>query len=130
LGYIVFDTFGDDNGWKQALPPALVMMAVPILFLAFFTKGKQLYTYVENQYLSRENFVGGVKNSQELPPSPETECSGSVNDCADMKPAIELITLPNSPVSVYSSSTKSNHSLEESRAVNDDVNVDTGKVEI
>jgi hypothetical protein len=127
LGYIVFDTFGDDNGWKQALPPALVMMAVPILFLAFFTTGKQLYTYWENRYLSKQNFVDGVANSQEFR---ETDFSGSVNNCANMKPVIELTTFPNSPVSACSNSTKSNHSLEESRAVNDVVNVDTGKVEI
>jgi Leucine-rich repeat (LRR) protein len=125
LGYIVFDTFGDDKGWKQALPPALVMLITPILVLAFFTRGKKMYGTFENRYFGggSESSASVAANSPELPPGREIDDPLPSDDRPNSKPTIALGMVSNSTDSIHSNPTKPNRKsvrLTEPCPINDD----------
>eukprot|EP01040_Poterioochromonas_malhamensis_P014417 gene14417-15958_t len=45
--YLIFDTWGDQEGWAPALPPTIIMFGLPILFLLAYSRRRSFFTILE-----------------------------------------------------------------------------------
>jgi hypothetical protein len=56
FGYIIFDTWGDESGWEEALPATFVMMIIPLLLIG----GWNVVYYFKRSELRPEEFASGM----------------------------------------------------------------------
>jgi Leucine-rich repeat (LRR) protein len=90
--YIIFDTWGDTEGWQSALTPTLIMLLVPITVLVFLNKTVQsliLHLIRRFTFCNRNGNSAAARTNNEVSEGKEAERLSS-SQAHDIRPSSQF----------------------------------------